>query len=100
MGYRRDFAEHGGESEAQQLQEEIESDKKHFVHDLSHTERWKLVWRLLRIGDRDTAYIWIKEHCGPHFRPEITEREIARALEEMGEDETPTNSVATESFMD
>ena len=68
-------------TEAGELKRAVENGDLHVEDDLSHSDRHKIVWRLLRIEGIDEAVEWFRGAYGPEYSEETTWNHVAKEAE-------------------
>jgi hypothetical protein len=71
----------GESTEAGRLKRAVERGRLHVEDDLSHSDRHKIVWRLLRTEGIDEAVEWFQDAYGPEYSEETTWNHVAKEAE-------------------
>ena len=68
-------------TEAGKLKRAVENGKLHVEDDLPHSDRHKILWRLLRIEGIDEAVEWFADAYGSEYSEETTWKHVAKEAE-------------------
>ena len=63
-------------TEAGKLKRAVDTGRLHVEDDLSHLDRHKILWHLLRIGGTDEAIEWFADAYGPEYSEKITRKYV------------------------